>query len=82
VIHEADRNSQGEWAGKSAGGCLNFPSWRLNQQIFISSKENKTVKVKLQQDGPDLHHIGFYVIRVRDGMQTEKPAPLPFIVVF
>jgi len=41
---------KGEWLGKSAGGCLNFASWRWNQQIFFTSSETKNVKIRLVQE--------------------------------
>src|SRR3989338_2782305 len=40
---------QGQWKGKSAGGCLNHPTWRFNPQLFISVPETKIVKITLQQ---------------------------------
>jgi len=30
--------SQGEWAGPSAGGCLNYLGWRFNPQVFLRVK--------------------------------------------
>merc|ERR1712137_654554 len=56
---------QGQWRGKSAGGCVNFSSWRFNPQLYISVKEKKKVKITLTQakpeDGEEFFFIGFYV---------------------
>lgn len=57
---------RGEWSARTAGGCLNFSSWRHNQQIFVSSSDSKSAKIKLIQDGTDLHHMGFYVAKAKD----------------
>jgi len=54
---------QGEWGGKSAGGCLNYSSWRYNPQLFLSVPEKKPVKIRLAQNGTQLFHIGFYIAK-------------------
>eukprot|EP00697_Spironema_sp_BW2_P013946 gnl/Spiro4/4266_TR2142_c0_g1_i2.p1 gnl/Spiro4/4266_TR2142_c0_g1~~gnl/Spiro4/4266_TR2142_c0_g1_i2.p1 ORF type:complete len:765 (-),score=166.85 gnl/Spiro4/4266_TR2142_c0_g1_i2:125-2329(-) len=59
----------GEWRGKTAGGCVNHPTWKENPQYTLSTQTpNTTVFVALQQQDAALghheypNHIGFYVM--------------------
>ena len=55
---------QGEWRGKSAGGCLNHSTWRFNPQIFLTVRSKINLTIKLTQEiDEDLNHIGFYVAK-------------------
>jgi hypothetical protein len=58
---------QGEWKGKSAGGCLNHQTWRFNPQIFLTVNKPSKVTITLSQEGKaNLAAIGFYVFKSRD----------------
>jgi len=51
---------QGQWKGKSAGGCLNSPSTcRFNPQLFLTVEKASSVNIELLQE--ENFNIGFYV---------------------
>src|SRR3546814_5639296 len=56
----------GEWAGKSAGGCLNHLSWRHNPQISLTCARNSDVTVTIYQPrqlrAEDMHEIPDYIL--------------------
>eukprot|EP00008_Paramoeba_atlantica_P002348 CAMPEP_0201501750 /NCGR_PEP_ID=MMETSP0151_2-20130828/83753_1 /ASSEMBLY_ACC=CAM_ASM_000257 /TAXON_ID=200890 /ORGANISM="Paramoeba atlantica, Strain 621/1 / CCAP 1560/9" /LENGTH=637 /DNA_ID=CAMNT_0047895279 /DNA_START=1709 /DNA_END=3619 /DNA_ORIENTATION=+ len=54
---------QGEWFGATAGGCVNYPTWRNNPQYFLFMRQSATVTISLVQEGGDEHSIGFYVVK-------------------
>jgi len=58
----------GAWKGKSAGGCLNYPTWRFNPQVFVSVDKKKSVTISLSHEAADgeRFHAGFYVA-ISDG---------------
>jgi len=53
---------QGEWAGQSAGGCINTPLWRNNPQFFLFMQQTGKVNISLGQGDND-DSIGFYVVK-------------------
>jgi hypothetical protein len=58
---------QGEWKGKTAGGCLNHQTWRFNPQIFLTVTKPSKVAITISQEGKtDLAAIGFYVFKSKD----------------
>jgi hypothetical protein len=54
---------KGAWQGKSAGGCMNFPTWRYNPQIFASVAETQNVNIQLSQDIKSRFFIGLIVAK-------------------
>ena len=67
-----DLEVSGQWHDESAGGCVNFPSWRNNPQYFVYAKRPFTeVQITLTQKRLiDPHAIGFYVARNSDNAQS------------
>jgi len=62
---------EGEWKGKSAGGCVNFPTWRNGPQFQLTPKFITNVHVLLElhvdpQEQIHYPHIGFYVVKSTD----------------
>eukprot|EP01104_Vermistella_antarctica_P017297 TRINITY_DN6101_c0_g1_i1.p1 TRINITY_DN6101_c0_g1~~TRINITY_DN6101_c0_g1_i1.p1 ORF type:complete len:869 (+),score=173.02 TRINITY_DN6101_c0_g1_i1:217-2823(+) len=56
----------GEWSGSSAGGCVNFPTWRNNPQFFLIVNQQSKLTITLRQVGMGstrVESIGFYVVR-------------------
>jgi hypothetical protein len=55
---------QGEWKGKSAGGCLNHPTWRFNPQFVVKITKPVKLRIQLEQNpGNRIQFIGFYIIK-------------------
>ncbi len=45
-----DIECSGQWHDESAGGCVNYPTWRNNPQYFLYCKRNKVeVRITLTQ---------------------------------
>jgi serine/threonine protein kinase len=55
---------QGEWRGDTAGGCINFSSWRNNPQYYLHIKRAVDLYIFLTQNDSLLTHIGLYCIKV------------------
>jgi hypothetical protein len=54
----------GAWNGKSAGGCLNYPTWRNNPQIFLTIRQPSKLSISLTQqdsDGSKPVSAGMYI---------------------
>ena len=65
---------QGRWKGKSAGGCVNNPSWRYNPQVFFTTKDAKTIRITLTfevSEPKKKANIGFYVATA-DGISSTR----------
>jgi hypothetical protein len=55
---------QGQWKGKTAGGCFNHQTWRSNPQYFLTIKQQTKIVITLTQEGKgNFSSIGFYVIK-------------------
>jgi hypothetical protein len=54
-----------EWMGASAGGCVNYPTWRDNPQFLLTLEQDSSVQILLETNlVAELgHHIGFYVVK-------------------
>lgn len=66
ISHETlDIECSGQWHDESAGGCVNFPTWRNNPQYFLYAKRPKTeVQITLTQKRSfEPFAIGLYVAR-------------------
>ncbi|KAL6076589.1 Constitutive triple response 4 [Balamuthia mandrillaris] len=62
---------EGEWAGKSAGGCKNNPTCPNNPQYLLQVTEPTVAHMLLvQNDKTEFDHIGFYVAKT--GSPTVK----------
>jgi len=69
----ADILLQGQWKGKTAGGCLNHQSWRNNPQYFLAIKQQTKVVITLTQEGKsNFSSIGFYVIRPKHASKSKN----------
>jgi len=55
---------QGEWKGDTAGGCINFSSWRNNPQYYLQIKRAVDLYIFLTQNDSLLTHIGLYCIKL------------------
>lgn len=61
------KSFDGQWRGKSAGGCRHHLTWRNNPQYFLKISEPTTVLISLSQPNLAAQHrtslasIGFYV---------------------
>merc|ERR1712137_429207 len=55
----------GKWAKGTAGGCINYASWRNNPQIRMVAEEDGEITLALEQQHSDSLplSIGFYVIK-------------------
>jgi hypothetical protein len=58
---------QGEWKGKTAGGCLNHPfTWRNNPQFLMTVSQPIDLDFRLRQSegaGGKFQSIGFYIVK-------------------
>jgi hypothetical protein len=65
----------GEWTSSTAGGCVNFPSWRANPQYLLEVGEEGIVSVVLEAEldfnSPEKPHIGFYLVKGTDSQQKK-----------
>eukprot|EP00028_Trichosphaerium_sp_Am-I-7-wt_P007535 CAMPEP_0168535114 /NCGR_PEP_ID=MMETSP0405-20121227/18435_1 /TAXON_ID=498012 /ORGANISM="Trichosphaerium sp, Strain Am-I-7 wt" /LENGTH=1236 /DNA_ID=CAMNT_0008562215 /DNA_START=48 /DNA_END=3758 /DNA_ORIENTATION=+ len=58
---------KGEWALGTSGGCINFPTWRLNSQYCLGSPIDTKVDIILEQDKRDnMPHAGLCIVRVNN----------------
>jgi hypothetical protein len=52
----------GRWKGESAGGCVNYPTWRNNPQYLLHVKQTRVLTITLAQiDTTALLPIGLYL---------------------
>ncbi len=67
-----DIEVSGQWHDESAGGCVNFPTWRNNPQYFLYAKRPfTTVQITLAQKRAfEPYAIGIYVARNTDNAQS------------
>jgi hypothetical protein len=73
-----DRALQGEWYGKSAGGCRNHPTCPNNQQYLLKVKQKASVTIILtQNDVEDFECIGFYILKTKGMPVIPVPTPSP-----
>eukprot|EP01062_Namystynia_karyoxenos_P069323 TRINITY_DN64837_c0_g1_i1.p1 TRINITY_DN64837_c0_g1~~TRINITY_DN64837_c0_g1_i1.p1 ORF type:complete len:1591 (+),score=580.01 TRINITY_DN64837_c0_g1_i1:76-4848(+) len=70
------------WEGDTAGGCLNYTTWRHNPQLLLYLSRPCTVVISLEQlrDANTMHHIGLLVAKRRDP-STSRLLRLPAIDV-
>ena len=50
----------GSWEGISAGGSLEYASWRYNPQLFLTGRGRVTVALRQEGEGPRFA-LGLYV---------------------
>lgn len=62
----------GQWHDESAGGCVNYPTWRNNPQYFLYCKRDGTqVQITLtQKRALEPYAIGLYVARNSSSSQS------------
>eukprot|EP01098_Paradermamoeba_levis_P007344 TRINITY_DN3030_c0_g1_i1.p1 TRINITY_DN3030_c0_g1~~TRINITY_DN3030_c0_g1_i1.p1 ORF type:complete len:276 (-),score=68.09 TRINITY_DN3030_c0_g1_i1:34-861(-) len=59
-----------EWGGKTAGGCLNYPTAKFNPQFLLQVKKVTEVNLILsQREKADFDQIGLYIFRTKDPSQ-------------
>ena len=56
---------KGMWNGKTAGGCINYSTWRFNPQYLVTLTNKTTLRIQLDQpqQGATSKFIGFYLIK-------------------
>jgi len=78
---------EGEWTEQTAGGCFNFPSWRVNPQFALQTAETTHAYFLLMQPDPKMcgsadrggdeggpkyeMKIGMYVMKGKAGMMRK-----------
>jgi hypothetical protein len=73
---------RGEWAGASAGGCMNNPAtfWNNPQYRLTVKTKGEVILCLMSPDsrvtGEESHHAGIVVIAAPDGAKSSKYKPL------
>eukprot|EP01104_Vermistella_antarctica_P011680 TRINITY_DN3293_c0_g1_i1.p1 TRINITY_DN3293_c0_g1~~TRINITY_DN3293_c0_g1_i1.p1 ORF type:complete len:1188 (+),score=330.11 TRINITY_DN3293_c0_g1_i1:280-3843(+) len=79
------REIEGEWTENSAGGCINYFSWKQNPQYIVrvsGAAAKQPVIITLKQSRTE-HSIGFYVLKrekTHGGLRKVTPMALDEIV--
>eukprot|EP01087_Luapelamoeba_hula_P015527 TRINITY_DN4652_c0_g1_i3.p1 TRINITY_DN4652_c0_g1~~TRINITY_DN4652_c0_g1_i3.p1 ORF type:complete len:593 (+),score=120.95 TRINITY_DN4652_c0_g1_i3:1157-2935(+) len=51
-----------EWAGETAGGCMNHSTWRKNPHFALTVNKKVPFTLALTQKGSTKHVIGYYIV--------------------
>lgn len=65
----------GEWEGRSAGGCKNNKSFKYNPQYLIRVEEETPVSITVSHEEDDFDSVGLYVYKAENGKKLEKFLP-------
>lgn len=72
--------ASGAWKGTTAGGCMNFPSWRYNPQLFLTVQSKVLVTITLNQALTKNYSIGFYLAKAKKSGVRQLAIPAEEIV--
>jgi hypothetical protein len=61
---------ESEWDSKTAGGCVNYPTYLNNPQYLLQAQQDTTgFVVMTQTDKSDFDDLGLYLINAPEGKQ-------------